>query len=78
MDEAEIEEAVQFIGDRIMALAKAVYPIGAIPATDGSGGVVHSLTEAVMGVTAGLFAIASAIDGLSDSVAASPGPEKEG
>lgn len=33
----------------------------ATPSNDASGGLVISLTEAVMGVTAGLFEIASAI-----------------
>lgn len=35
---------------------------------DASGGYVGSLTEAMMGVTAGLFAIAESIESLSQSI----------
>lgn len=42
-------------------LANAIFPQGATPAKDESGGHVASLTEAVMGITAGLFAVADAI-----------------
>jgi hypothetical protein len=35
---------------------------------DASGGYVGSLTEAIMGVTAGLFAIAESIERLSQSI----------
>lgn len=35
---------------------------------DASGGYVGSLTEAIMGVTAGLFAIAESIESLSQSI----------
>lgn len=38
----------------------------AVPGRDAAGGRVESLTEAVMGVTAGLMAIAAAIDRLAD------------
>ncbi len=48
-------------------IANAITPIDAIPAHDEGGGTVASLTEAVMGVTAAGFAIASAIDNLARS-----------
>ena len=35
--------------------------------TDEAGGRIESLTEAVMGITAGLFAISRAIDRLADA-----------
>lgn len=49
----------------VKRLADAITPntIG----TDAGGGHVESLTEAVMGVTKGLFAIAAAIDGLASA-----------
>jgi|TARA_Y100000310_G_C20613136_1_gene779112 hypothetical protein len=38
------------------------------PGRDEAGGVVDSLTEAVMGITSGLFQISHAIDGLAESI----------
>jgi len=47
----------------IRALNKLGYAItpDAFPGHDEAGGTVASLTEAVMGITAGLFAVAEAI-----------------
>lgn len=49
-------------------IASAITPKDAAPGTDAARGSVSSLAEAVMGVTAGLFAVAEAIDRLSESV----------
>jgi hypothetical protein len=51
----------------IRLLAFSVFP-RCIPTSDASGSHVESLTEAVMGVTGGLMAIASAINRLADEV----------
>lgn len=50
-------------------IANAITPIGSVAGTDASGGRIASLTEAVVGITAGLFRIADAIEGLADAVA---------
>ena len=55
------------IAARMGRLASAITPAGA-PGTDATGVSVGSLTEAVMGITAGLVRIAEAIDGLSEAV----------
>ena len=49
-------------------LAKAITPISALRGTDATGGLVGSLTESVMGITAGLVRIAEAITDLADAV----------
>lgn len=46
-------------------LASGIYPKDVAPCEDASGKHVASLTEAVMGVTAGLMAISYAIDNLA-------------
>ena len=59
-DSTELEQA-------IYCVANAITP-NIIGSRDASGGHVESLTEAVMGVTAGLIRIAEAIDGLAEAV----------
>ena len=49
-------------------IADAITPFSGCHGTDAAGGTVGSLTEAVMGVTAGLVAIATAIHDLADAV----------
>ena len=49
-------------------LARAITPLSALAGTDAAGGHVESLTEAVMGVTAGLVQIAEAIGDLAEAV----------
>lgn len=49
-------------------LTDAITPISALPGNDAAGGTVNSLTEAVMGVTAGLVRIADAISDLAEAV----------
>jgi pyruvate/oxaloacetate carboxyltransferase len=62
---ADLIEAVELGAKRI---ANAITPLNAAPGHDATGGTVDSLTEAVMGVTAGLQAIASAIESLAEAV----------
>ena len=63
------------LSESIRNVADAITPIGASAWQDEAGGFVHSLTESIMGVTAGLCQIAGAIDGLADAMR--EGPEQE-
>lgn len=49
-------------------IADAISPFTAVPGQDAAGGHVGCLTEAIMGNTAGLVAIAEAINNLADAV----------
>ena len=65
----ELAEAMNSMAKRTGDIANAIYPLGsAIGGHDANGGYVTSLTEAVMGVSAGLVKIASAIDGLASAI----------
>ena len=57
----------QKTSDAIQALANAITPLGVMAGQDATGGSVASLTEAVMGITAGLVQIADAINNLADA-----------
>ena len=48
-------------------IARAIKPRDAMPGHDAAGGTVDSLTEAVMGITAGLVRIAEALHRLADA-----------
>lgn len=48
-------------------IANAITPLDAGSGRDAAGGHVSSLTEAVMGITAGLFRVAEAIEYHADS-----------
>ena len=63
------------LSESIRNVANAIMPIGAVGGQDEAGGHVQSLTESIMGVTAGLCLIAGAIDGLADAMR--EGPEQE-
>ena len=65
MDEGK---GLQDIAHAIKQLAGAVTPLGAAPCQDAQGGHVGSLTEAVLGMTAALTAIASAIQDVADKL----------
>lgn len=63
MDNEQLEEitrAMRGVAEAITAPAS--------PGNDASGGVIYSLTESVMGITAGLFRIAESIDNLAEAV----------
>jgi hypothetical protein len=55
------------LADALRGVRDAIMP-PAMPGRDAAGGHVECLTEAVMGVTAGLFRIAEAIEDLADAV----------
>ena len=66
-----LSRGFKYVGDAISADAGA--------SNDASGGTVRSLTEAVMGTTAGLFAIAQALENVASSICSLnlPSPEDE-
>jgi hypothetical protein len=61
----DIIEAVDRAGRRI---ASSITPIDAAGGNDATGGRVESLTEAVMGMTAGLVQIAHALSEVADTI----------
>lgn len=62
-----VVDAIYVLSDKTTNLADAVTPFAA-PGRDATGGTVTSLTEAVMGVTAGLVQIADSINNLAEAV----------
>lgn len=61
----------------IGSIANAITPTGAAPAPDANGGFVASLTEAVMGCSAGLSEIAQALNRLACAVEDQSNPDAE-
>lgn len=64
----DISTQVLAVADAVRGLRNAITPAAAAPGHDAAGGTVDSLTEAVMGMTAGLVQIAEAISSLADAV----------
>jgi hypothetical protein len=60
--------AVDDLAREVGKIADAITPTHVAPGQDENGGHVGCLTEAVMGVTGGLMAIASAIQELAEAV----------
>ncbi len=58
----------ELIMDGLDRVAGAITPQGSLAGEDATGGRVSSLTEAVMGITAGLVRVAEAIEGLSGAI----------
>lgn len=67
MDSDDFEEALNTVERGFRRVANAI-SADAAPGRDAAGGTVQSLTEATMGVTAGLFAIAAAIGDLAEAI----------
>lgn len=67
-DDGNIANAIFSLSFSAKRIANAIDAGDASPGKDATGGHVASLTEAVMGVTAGLCRIASAIESLADAV----------
>ena len=67
-----VDGAIQLVGRRIAKAITADAGLG----RDAAGGSVGSLTEAVMGMTAGLVQIATAIDRLAGAVEARNGHQE--
>jgi len=68
MDEfdPDTDSALLKLAQNVLIAANAITPIGAMSSDDAAGTNVRSLTEAVMGITAGLVQIAGAINRLAD------------
>lgn len=64
---ANVEEALADLAYAATSIASSITP-SVLPGTDATGGTVASLTEAVMGITAGLVQVAEAIDRLAEAV----------
>ena len=62
------DELAHAVAAGLGKLANAITPISAMAGNDAAGGRVESLTEAVMGVTAGLTRIAEAISDLAEAM----------
>ena len=60
-------EAIDNLAQNVKRIATAITPAAAA-GQDASGGHVESLTEAVMGINAGLVKVAEAISELADAV----------
>jgi hypothetical protein len=67
-DEDEVAMAVNGIAVAIEHLADGITPLDALPGHDAAGGTVTSLTEAVVGLTAGMFKIAEAIERVAEAL----------
>jgi hypothetical protein len=61
------DEDLTSIEDSIRAVARAITS-DAVPNRDAAGGYVASLTEAVMGMTGALMAVAQSIGDLAEAV----------
>lgn len=64
---ANVVDVLANLGSASRRIADAIAPI-AVPGTDASGGSVSSLTEAAMGITAGLHAVAESLDGIAAAI----------
>ena len=60
MDEDRVE-AYEGIRDALYTIANGINPPGTLPGNDAYGGVIKSLTEAIMGIPYGLKDVADAI-----------------
>jgi hypothetical protein len=67
-DPANVVDALDGITRNLGRVAGAITPLGVAPGHDALGGTVCSLTEAVMGMTAAMVQIASAIGDLAEAV----------
>jgi hypothetical protein len=69
MNTERIEDALYVLAKNTHTVALAITPNASL-GRDEAGGEVHSLTEAVMGITSGLYEIAIAINNLAQAVEA--------
>jgi hypothetical protein len=68
MDGDYENEVANAVADGFNKLTRAITPLSAMAGRDAAGGRVESLTEAVMGLTAGLVLIADSISDLAEAV----------
>lgn len=67
-DPANVVDVLAGLARAVRASASAISPADAAPGHDAAGGTVGSLTEAVMGVTAGLCRIADALGDVAEAI----------
>lgn len=70
MDPVNIVDAIVWLSEALSGIRDAIKPSDAMASKDDAGGVVNSLTEAVMGHTSAMIQIADAIDNLAEAVRA--------
>lgn len=67
-ENANITDVLGQLARNVKGVYEAI-TVTAVAGTDAAGGHVSCLTEAVMGVTAGLFQIAAALESVADALA---------
>lgn len=68
LESANVVDVIDKLASAVRSAAHAILPAGTAPGHDATGGTIDSLTEAVMGVTAGLCKIADSISDLAQAV----------
>lgn len=69
MTDSQVSEICGTMGNALSEVAKSITP-DLRPERDAAGGMVQSLTEAVMGITSGLFSIASELSRIASAMEA--------
>ena len=67
LEAANLVDVGYFISRALWGVAHAVTE-QASPGKDAAGGTVASLTESIMGITAGLMAVALSLDGIASAI----------
>jgi hypothetical protein len=68
LESANVVDGLFALARAADAISAAIFPRNTLPGHDAGGGTVDSLTEAAMGITAGLHRIAESIENLADAV----------
>ena len=68
MSKRDFEADAEAMRYAITTIANAITPRGVAGGKDATGGHVESLTEAVIGMTAGLCRIADALESIADAI----------
>jgi hypothetical protein len=68
MTDYDYTEELEQLGVMINRIARAIYPMGAVDGKDAAGGCVSSLTEAAMGITAGLCNVADGLHDIAEAI----------
>lgn len=64
---ANVVDVISRLANSTLRIAEAITPRNTAPGRDACGGTVDSLTEAVMGLTAGMARIAESIESLAST-----------
>ena len=70
LEDANVVDVLQRVALAGYAIAHAILPAGVAPGHDATGALVDSLTEAVMGHTAALEHVASALQDIAEAIRA--------